>query len=45
MSPLTTSASIDRTDRGVNPGLLLLLIVCLLGAVGLFYFLPGGQGA
>ena len=44
MSPLTTSAAIDRTDRGANPGLLILLIVCLLGAVGLFYFLPGGQG-
>jgi two-component system cell cycle sensor histidine kinase/response regulator CckA len=45
MSPLTTPAAIDRTDRGANPGLLVLLIVCLLGAIGLFYFLPGGQGA
>jgi two-component system, cell cycle sensor histidine kinase and response regulator CckA len=45
MSPLTTSAAIDRTDRGANPALLLLLIGCLLAAVGLFYFLPGGQGA
>src|SRR3984957_8721505 len=45
MSPLTTSAAIDRTDRGANPGLLVLLMVCLLGVVGLFYFLPVGQGA
>jgi two-component system cell cycle sensor histidine kinase/response regulator CckA len=45
MSPLTTPAAIDRTDRGANPGLLVLLLVCLLGAIGLFYFLPGEQGA
>src|ERR1700691_6013063 len=45
MSPLTTPAAIDRTDRGANPGLLVLLIVCLFGAIGLFYFLPGAQGA
>jgi len=45
MSPLTTPAAIDRTDRSANPGLLVLLIVCLFGAIGLFYFLPGAQGA
>ena len=45
MSPLTTPAAIDRTDRGASPGLLILLIVCLLAVMGLLYVLPNGQGA
>jgi two-component system, cell cycle sensor histidine kinase and response regulator CckA len=45
MSPLTTPAAIDRTDRGANPGLLVLLVACLVAALSLIYVLPSGQGA
>jgi two-component system, cell cycle sensor histidine kinase and response regulator CckA len=45
MSPLTTPAAIDRTDRGANPGLLVLLVAGLVAALSLIYFLPSSQGA
>jgi len=40
-----TPAAIDHTDRGANPGLLLVMAICLLGVIAIFSFLPPGQGA
>ncbi len=45
MNPLPTPATIDHTDRGANPGLLVVMAVCLLGVIAIFSFLPPGQGA
>src|SRR5450432_3656954 len=45
MNPLPTRATIDHTDRGANPGLLVVLAICLLGIIAIFSFLPTGQGA
>ena len=44
MNPAPTPAAVDRVDRATNPGLLLLLLVCLIGAVAALIFLPGELG-
>ena len=44
MSSTTKPAAIDRVERGANPGLLLLLVVCLCGAVAAFLLMPGAFG-
>ena len=44
MNPAPTPAAVDRVDRATNPGLLLLLLVCLIGAVAAFILLPGELG-
>jgi two-component system cell cycle sensor histidine kinase/response regulator CckA len=40
----TQAAAVDRVDRAIRPGLLILLIVCLVGAVAALIFLPGEIG-
>jgi two-component system, cell cycle sensor histidine kinase and response regulator CckA len=45
MNPPPTPAAIDHTDRGANPGLLVVMAICLLGVIAIFSFLPAGQGA
>ena len=45
MNSTTAPATIDRTDRGVNQTMLLLLTVGLLAATAAFVFLPGPGGA
>ena len=45
MNPPPPPAAIDHTDRAANPGLLVLIAVCLLGVVAIFSFLPVGQSA
>ncbi len=37
-------AAVDRVERAANPALLLLLVVCLCGAVAAFLLLPGESG-
>jgi two-component system, cell cycle sensor histidine kinase and response regulator CckA len=45
LSQTPPPAALDRVERGANPGSLLLLTGCLVGAICAFYFLPSGQGA
>ena len=44
MTPAPRPAAVDRVDRAANPGLLLVLVVCLCGAVASFLLLPGEFG-
>ncbi|MGO4871958.1 MAG: cell cycle histidine kinase CckA [Roseiarcus sp.] len=44
MNPAPTPAAVDRVERAANPGLLLLLVVCLCAAVAAFLLLPGELG-
>ncbi|MGD0562576.1 MAG: ATP-binding protein [Roseiarcus sp.] len=44
MTSAPRPAAVDRVDRAANPGLLLLLVVCLCGAVAAFLLLPGEFG-
>jgi two-component system cell cycle sensor histidine kinase/response regulator CckA len=44
MNAAPTQAAVDRIDRATKPGLLLLLLACLLAAVGAVLFLPGDFG-
>ena len=40
MNPVKTPAIVDRTERSVNPGLLVALMVCLFAVTVAFFFLP-----
>jgi two-component system cell cycle sensor histidine kinase/response regulator CckA len=44
MTPAPTPSAVDRVERAANPGLLLLLALCLCGAVAAFLLLPGELG-
>ena len=44
MNPAPTPAAIDRVDRATKPGLLLLMLVCIVGAAAAFVLLPGDFG-
>jgi len=44
MSSTLKPAAVDRVERAANPGLLLLLVVCLCAAVAAFLLLPGEFG-
>ena len=46
MNPASTpaSAAVDQVERATKPGLLLLLLVCLVVAVGALIMLPGEIG-
>ena len=37
-------AAVDRVERASNPGMLLLLLLCLIGATAAFLFLPSEYG-
>ncbi|MGO9391202.1 PAS domain-containing protein [Rhodoblastus sp.] len=43
MSQIPSHSSVDRSERAGNPGLVLLLAVCLVAAMAAFSFLPQEQ--
>ena len=44
MTEAPKAAALDRTDRASNPGMLALVLVCLVASVTAFIFLPGDWG-
>ncbi len=44
MTEAPRAAAVDRAERSSNPGLLALVLVCLIAAVAAFIWLPGDYG-
>ena len=44
MTEAPKAAAVDRADRTSSPGVLALVLVCLVAAVAAFIWLPGDYG-